>query len=92
LIPGVGPIVATGLLAGVLGGAAAGATAGGALGALIGLGIPEDEARSHEEEFLAGRTLVVVQALGRGTEALAILEQATAGRRSPLPVGQSAAR
>jgi hypothetical protein len=94
LIPGVGPIVATGLLAGVLGGAAAGATAGGALGALIGLGIPEDEARRHEEEFLAGRTLVVVQALGRGTEALAILqrEQATAGRRSPLPVGQSAAR
>jgi hypothetical protein len=58
-----------------LGGAAAGAAAGGVLGALIALGIPEDEARRHEQEFLAGHTLVVVQALGRGAEALAILDR-----------------
>jgi hypothetical protein len=75
LIPGIGPVIAAGLLAGVLGGAAAGAAAGGVLGALIGLGIPETEARRYEEEFLAGRTLVVVQALGRGPEALAILRR-----------------
>jgi hypothetical protein len=75
LIPGLGPVLAAGLLAGVLGGAAAGATAGGILGALIGLGIPEEEARRYEEEFLAGRTLVVAQAIGRGGEALAILHR-----------------
>lgn len=73
IIPGIGPVVAGGLLAGVLGGAAAGATAGGLLGGLIGLGIPEDEARKFEREFLAGRTLVVVQAIGRGGDALSIL-------------------
>jgi hypothetical protein len=81
LIPGIGPVVAAGLLAGVLGGAAAGAAAGGVLGALLGLGVPEDEARRQEQEFLAGHTLVVVQALGRGAEALAILD------RSPLKPG-----
>jgi hypothetical protein len=78
LIPGVGPIVAAGLLAGVLGGAAAGATAGGLVGALIGLGIPEPEARQHEEAVLGGRTIVVVQAVGRGAEALAILRRCQA--------------
>jgi len=75
LIPGVGPVVATGLLAGALGGTAVGAAAGGLLGALVTAGAAEDEARRHEEEFLAGRTLVVVQALGRGAEALAILHR-----------------
>jgi len=61
LLPGVGPLVATGLLAGILGGTAAGATTGGVVGALIGLGVPESKARQHEQEFLAGHTLVVVQ-------------------------------
>ena len=74
LIPGIGPVIAAGLLAGILGGAAAGAATGGLLGALIGLGIPEDEGRCrHERDYLEGRTLVGVQALGRGGEALAIL-------------------
>jgi hypothetical protein len=59
----------------VLGGAAAGATAGGVLGALLGLGIPEEQARQYEQEFLAGRTVVVVQAAGRAAEALAILRR-----------------
>jgi hypothetical protein len=75
LIPGVGPVVAAGLLAGILTGAAAGAAAGGVLGALIGLGISEEEARQYEREFQAGRTLVVVQALGRNAEALALLHR-----------------
>jgi hypothetical protein len=78
LIPGIGPVIAAGLLAGMLGGAAAGAAAGGVLGALIGLGVPETEARRYEEEFLAGRTLVVVQAIGRGPEALSILRRCDA--------------
>jgi hypothetical protein len=73
LIPGVGPVIAAGLLAGVLGGGAAGAAAGGVLGALVGLGVPEEEARRHEEAFQAGRTLVAVQSRGRNAEALAIL-------------------
>jgi hypothetical protein len=75
LIPGVGPVLAVGLLAGLVGGAAAGATAGGLIGALVGLGIPEEEARRYEQEFLAGRTLVVVQSPGRAAEALAILRR-----------------
>lgn len=78
LIPGVGPVVAAGILAGILGGAAAGAGTGGLVGALIGLGVPEDEAQKYEQEFLAGRTLVVVQALGRGGDALAILNRLNA--------------
>jgi hypothetical protein len=75
LIPGVGPVLVTGLLTGILGGVAAGATAGGVLGALIGLGIPEDKARRHERDVLAGRTLVVVRAEARGGDALAILRR-----------------
>jgi hypothetical protein len=75
LIPGIGPVFAAGLLVGVLGGAAVGATAGGLLGALIGLGIPEEQARKYEAEFQSGRTLVVVQALTRNGEALAILRR-----------------
>lgn len=80
LIPGIGPLIAGGLLAGMAGGVAAGATAGGVVGALIGLGVPEDEAHKYQEEFLAGRTLVVVQALGRGGDALSILNRV----KSPL--------
>jgi hypothetical protein len=73
LIPGVGPVIAGGILTGVLGGAAVGATAGGVLGGLIGLGVPKDEAEKYAEEFLDGRTLVAVQAVGRGGEAMEIL-------------------
>lgn len=75
LIPGIGPVLATGLLTGVIGGAAAGATAGGILGTLVGLGLTEEKAKQYEEEFLAGRTLVAVQAQGRGGEALAIFRR-----------------
>ena len=57
--------------------------AGGVLGALIGLGIPETEARRYEAEFHAGRTLVVVQAIGRGGEALAILQRCNAKKPGP---------
>ena len=64
-IPGVGPILAGGVLASALGGAAIGAAAGGILGALTDMGVPEDEARWYDTEFRSGRTLVTVRAPGR---------------------------
>jgi hypothetical protein len=73
LIPGVGPVLAGGILASALGGAAIGAAAGGLLGALMGLGIPEEEARYYETEFQSGNTLVTVKAEGRYQEARDIL-------------------
>jgi hypothetical protein len=76
LIPGVGPVIAAGgLVAGVLGGAAAGATAGRVVGALVEVERTGTHARPDEHDPLHGRTLVSVQALGRGREALAILHR-----------------
>lgn len=81
LIPGIGPVLATGLLTGILGGA----TTGGVLGALVGLGIHEEKARHHEQQVLEGHTLVVVQAIGRGGEALAILRRCEKAIGSRVP-------
>jgi hypothetical protein len=75
-IPGVGPVIAGGLLLGALGGAAVGVTGGGLFGALVGLGLPEEEARHHERQFHSGRTLVTVRVGERYDEAVAILERA----------------
>jgi uncharacterized protein (TIGR02271 family) len=61
-IPGVGPILAGGILATTFAGAATGAAAGGVLGALAGLGVPEEEARFYDEEFKRGRILLTVNA------------------------------
>ena len=82
-IPGLGPVVAGGVLAtafGVAGGTAVagagiGAAAGGLLGALAGLGIPESEARYFETGFRAGQVLVTVEAGARVLEAMAILDR-----------------
>jgi hypothetical protein len=82
-IPGLGPVVAGGVLAtafGVAGGTAVagagiGAAAGGLLGALAGLGIPEPEARYFETGFRAGQVLVTVEAGARVLEAMAILDR-----------------
>jgi hypothetical protein len=38
-------------------------------------GIPEDEARYANEQFVAGRTLVTVKAVGRAGEATEILQR-----------------
>jgi hypothetical protein len=81
-IPGIGPVVAGGVLASTFGlaggtavaGAGIGAAAGGLVGALVGLGIPEEEAKYHEGHFRSGRTLVTVNAgAGGATEAADIL-------------------
>ena len=82
-IPGVGPALAVGVLAGLLGGAAAGIAGGGLLGALIGLGLAHEEAHHYHQEFQRGRTLVTVQADGRGAEAAAILARCGACQRQP---------
>jgi hypothetical protein len=75
ILPGVGPVLAGGLLVAALEGVAAGAAGGGILGALLGLSIPEDEARHFERHFHSGRTVVTVRAEGRYDEAAAILER-----------------
>ncbi|NGZ77017.1 YsnF/AvaK domain-containing protein [Saccharibacillus alkalitolerans] len=61
-IPGIGPLLAAGPIATTLAGIAVGATGGGLVGGLIGLGIPEDEARSYDEHVGGGRLLVIVEA------------------------------
>lgn len=75
LIPGIGPVIAGGILAASLGGAALGATAGGLLGALTSLGVPEEDARYYESEFQSGRTIVTVKAGDRSQEASGILRR-----------------
>jgi hypothetical protein len=73
VLPGIGPIIAGGLLMSVIASAAGAGVVGGVVGALIGLGIPEEEARFYESEFTAGRTLVTVRPQGRNVEAETIL-------------------
>lgn len=73
-VPGMGPVVAGGLLASVLG-AGIGAMAGGLVGALVGLEIPETEARHFEAGVRTGHILVAVQAGTRAKEAAEILER-----------------
>ena len=73
LIPGVGPVMAGGVLAAFFGGAIAGTAVGGIFGALTGLGVSEDEARFYENEFHSGRAIVAVKPRGRWQEAADVL-------------------
>lgn len=77
IIPGVGPVVAGGLLAETLGmtalGAGIGAASGGLLGSLADVGMSEDEARYFESGFRTGSTLVTVKSTDRLNEAVEIL-------------------
>jgi hypothetical protein len=75
LLPGVGPIVAGGVLASAVGWAAAGTAVGGIVGALSGLDVSEDEARFYEREFNSGRAIVAVKAGARVCDAAQILRQ-----------------
>ena len=92
LIPGVGPVLAGGVLAAFFGGAIAGTAVGGIFGAMTGLGISEDEARFYEKEFSEGRAIVAVKPHGRYQEAADVLVR-TGGRHvhaelhSPLQTG-----
>ena len=73
LIPGIGPIVAGGVLAAFFGGAIAGTAVGGILGAMAGLGVSEEEAKFYENEFNEGRAIVAVKAEDRTGHATQIL-------------------
>lgn len=59
-IPGIGLLIA-GPLAGALAGGAAGATAGGLIGTLVGAGIPEEKAKTYEQELKNGGIVVGVE-------------------------------
>lgn len=64
LVPGVGPIMAAGLVGAALfgaGGAAAGMAAGGALEGQIADGLPHDELFVYEDALRQGRTVVIAQ-------------------------------
>jgi uncharacterized membrane protein len=62
VIPGIGPIVGTGILVSTLAGAGIGAAAGGLVGALADQGVPEADARAYETHVSEGRILVTVGA------------------------------
>jgi hypothetical protein len=82
-IPGLGPLLAGGVLASALGvtgasvvaGTGVGAAAGGLVGGLIGLDIPESEARHFEAGIRSGRVLVLVHTSERVEESLTILRR-----------------
>ncbi len=73
LIPGVGPVLAGGILASFFGGAIAGTAVGGILGAMTGLGVSEEEARFYDKHFREGKAIVAVKAGARAADAAGIL-------------------
>lgn len=75
LLPGIGFVVAGGIIAAALGGGAIGGVAGSFLGTLTEIGVPHEDARRYEEEIKSGRTIVTVQAPLRQQEAEDILRQ-----------------
>ena len=75
LIPGVGPVLAGGILATSLGYAAAGVAVGGILGAMTGAGLSEEEAKYYEKEFNSGRAIITVRAGEDDARAMAILHK-----------------
>ena len=62
VIPGIGPIVGSGILLSTLAGAGIGAAAGGLIGALAEHGVPEEDARGYEEHVRRGSILLTVHA------------------------------
>jgi hypothetical protein len=75
-IPGIGPLVAAGVLATTLAAAAAGTVAGGVIGALMDYGMSEEDAHVYSEAVRRGGSLVSVRADGaRAAKAEQILRQ-----------------
>ncbi|GAC1613564.1 MAG: hypothetical protein NVS9B1_22260 [Candidatus Dormibacteraceae bacterium] len=75
VIPGIGPVIAGGVLAGIVAGAVAGGAVGGLTGVLTGMNVPADDAKYYEGEVGRGRTLVAVQPGERRAEAIEILRR-----------------
>jgi len=67
-VPGVGPVIAGGLLAAALTGAGIGAVTGGMAGALSDLGIPAEHVHYYSEGLRRGGVLVVVATTDEMTE------------------------
>jgi len=75
-IPGIGPLVAAGVLATTLTAAAAGGVAGGIIGALVDYGMSEEDAHVYSEAVRRGGSLVSVRADdARAAKAEQILNQ-----------------
>jgi outer membrane lipoprotein SlyB len=72
LIPGVGPMLAAGILAA---GVATGAFAGGLYGPFVNMGATEEEAKYYDQEFKAGASIVTVDAGDKTQEAREILKR-----------------
>ncbi len=62
VIPGIGPIVGTGIIISTLAGAGIGAVAGGLVGALTAQGVDEADAREYEGHVKTGSILLTVHA------------------------------
>lgn len=75
IIPGLGPVLAGGVLGSLLVGVGLGAAGGGVVGALVGTGLSESEAQHFENGLQSGGILVTVQTTGRVPEVLAILQR-----------------
>jgi hypothetical protein len=86
LVPGVGPVLALGIIGGALllgaGGAAAGALAGDALEKELADGLPHDEVYLYEDALRRGRSVVVAFADGDEIAENARRELARAGAES----------
>ncbi len=83
-IPGIGPLVAAGVLATTLVGAAGGSVVGGLIGALTDYGVSEEDAHVYSEAVRRGSSLVTVRTDDdRSATADAILNAHT-----PVDVGQ----
>jgi len=81
VIPGIGPIVGSGILLSTLAGAGIGAATGGLIGALGEHGVPEEDARGYEEHVRQGSILLTVHASSdeQAHEAHRILEGGRGG-------------
>jgi len=91
MVPVIGPAIAGGTLGVILSNAAAGAGVAGLIGALVGAGIPEHEAAYYQEEVVAGRTILTIDAGTRAREAGDILRRNGAYDASSRPsVGNAA--
>jgi hypothetical protein len=82
LVPGVGPVLAAGVIGAALlgaGGAAAGMAAGGAIEENLAVGLPHDELFVYEDALRQGRTVVIAVAASDEQGAAARRELANAG-------------
>ncbi len=75
LIPGIGPVLAGGILVAAFGGGALGSVSGNFLGAFSSLGIPREQAHAYEQQVRSGHTVVTVKTPDRQQDAIEILRQ-----------------